>query len=256
MSDEHGEPRARPSDAAARTGGESPQPALAARVEAILVTSDRPLAEGRIAELLGIEGSGEARTVADAIEELNHSYETTGRSFRACRVAGGWQIMTEPQFAPLLERLHLHRQEFRLSQAALETLAIVAYRQPIMRAEIEAIRGVASGEMLRALLDRRLVRVVGRAEQLGRPLLYGTTPQFLKVFGLVSLEDLPPVEGAQHRGGAAGQAQDESPPERPETVCGTEEPADRGGAEEPQERERPAELRASVSLEPKPGPPR
>ena len=121
-------------------------------------------------------------------------------------------MLTRPEFAPLLERLYRQKQDFRLSQPALETLSIIAYRQPIMRAEIEAIRGVAVGEVVRSLLERRLVKVTGRAEQLGRPLLYGTTPQFLKVFGLGSTDDLPAVDAPS--------------PERPPSLAEQEPDAD------------------------------
>ena len=167
---------------------------LTARLEALLLTADRPLSDARLAELLGLGGKGTDRSIRTAIEKLNADYEQTGRSFRAQPLAGGWQLLTLPDFAPLLARLHRQREQTRLSQAALETLAIIAYRQPIMRAEIEAIRGVGCGEVLRALLDRRLIRVTGKAEQLGRPLLYGTTPHFLKIFGLPELEALPALE--------------------------------------------------------------
>ena len=114
-------------------------------------------------------------------------------------MAGGVQVLTVAEFGPLLARLHADRQSSRLSPAALETLSIIAYRQPIMRAELEAIRGVACGEVLRSLLERRLVKVVGRAEELGRPMLYGTTREFLKVFGLASLDDLPAVAGLERK---------------------------------------------------------
>lgn len=168
---------------------------LEARIEALLISHDRPMSETRLAELLGIGGKGAAKRLRDSIESLNASYESSRRSFRAERLAGGWQLLTLPEFGPLLGRLHVDRQSSRLSPAALETLAIVAYRQPIMRAEIEAIRGVACGEVLRSLLERRLIKITGRAEELGRPMLYGTTSEFLKVFGLASLEDLPSVQG-------------------------------------------------------------
>ena len=168
---------------------------LTARIEALLMASDRPLTEFRIAELLGLSGKGSAKKVVAALEELNSHYSQSGRAFKVERLAGGWQMLTLPVFGPILHRLHDDRQESRLSQPALETLSIVAYRQPIMRAEIEAIRGVASGEVLRSLLERRLVKIVGRAEVLGRPMLYGTTREFLKVFGLAGLEDLPAVKG-------------------------------------------------------------
>jgi segregation and condensation protein B len=194
---------------------------LPAGLEALLLSTDRPLAEDRLAGLLGIGGKGGAASVHDAIEQLNDEYERTGRAFRAQRVAGGWQLLTLPSFGPLVSRLHRERRESRLSQPALETLAIVAYRQPIMRAEIEAIRGVACGEVLRALLERRLIRITGRAEQLGRPMLYGTTGHFLKVFGLPGLDALPPLEGgpavpappdeAEAAAGDAAPAADEAP---------------------------------------------
>lgn len=169
--------------------------ALATRVEALLIATDRALTEARIAEILGLAGKGSGKSVAAAIEELNALYEKTGRAFRAERLAGGWQLLTVSSLGPVLHRLHTERQASKLSQPALETLAIIAYRQPIMRAEIEAIRGVASGEVLRGLLERRLIKIVGRAEELGRPMLYGTTKEFLKVFGLSGTDDLPQVKG-------------------------------------------------------------
>jgi len=168
---------------------------LSARIEALLVTTDRQLSEARLADLLGISGKNVQKAVKEAIDELNREYDKAGRSFRIERLAGGYQILTRPQFSELLTRLFGERQESRLSQAALETLSIIAYRQPILRAEVEAIRGVASGEVLRSLLERRLVKITGRAEEIGRPMLYGTTSEFLKVFGLASLDDLPAVQG-------------------------------------------------------------
>ncbi|MSR44281.1 MAG: SMC-Scp complex subunit ScpB [Phycisphaerales bacterium] len=165
---------------------------LARRVEAILLAADRPMSDTRIAELLGlIAKSKSTNLVRDAVEELNAGYLSLGCAFKIESVAGGRQVLTLPAFAPVVSRLRGEKQQTRLTQPAIETLAIVAYRQPIQRAEIEAIRGVASGEVLRGLLERRLVRIVGRAEELGRPMLYGTTSEFLKVFGLASLSDLP-----------------------------------------------------------------
>ena len=163
---------------------------LPTRIEALLMAGSRPITEARIGELLGINGNA-AETIRTAIEELNGLYEKSGRAFRAQRVAGGWQLFTLPAFAPLVTRLQKDHRDARLSQPALETLSIIAYRQPIMRAEIEAIRGVACGEVLRALLERRLVKIAGRAEQPGRPMLYGTTPHFLKIFGLPGIDALP-----------------------------------------------------------------
>jgi segregation and condensation protein B len=164
---------------------------LALKVEALLLATDRPLPTGKLAEILGKPG---AKAVNAALAQLNDLYEQTGRSFRIEELAGGWQIMTLPQYKEVLAALHKSRQETRLSPAALETLAIIAYKQPILRADIEAIRGVACGEVLRSLMERHLVKIVGRAEELGRPMLYGTTKTFLEVFGLADLTDLPKVE--------------------------------------------------------------
>ncbi len=175
---------------------------LETRIEALLLTAGRALSESKLADLLGLDpggGGGGAASIAEAIERLNTGYQDSGRCFRAQRVAGGWHLYTLPELAPLVARLAGDHHDSRLSQAALETLSIIAYRQPIMRAEIEAIRGVASGEMLRALLERRMIRIAGRAEQPGRPMLYGTTPQFLKVFGLPGLDALPAVDGDMPR---------------------------------------------------------
>ncbi|MSR18256.1 MAG: SMC-Scp complex subunit ScpB [Phycisphaerales bacterium] len=167
---------------------------LAARVEAVLFASDRPISDGRIVDLLGIGAEGGVSPNAQiraAVNDLNAQYESGGRAYRIESVAGGRQVLTLSMFAPLVERLRGARAQQRLSQAALETLAIIAYRQPILRADAESIRGVACGEVMRSLMERRLVRIVGRAEVLGRPMLYGTTSEFLKVFGMGSIADLP-----------------------------------------------------------------
>jgi segregation and condensation protein B len=168
---------------------------LWARVEALLFACDRPITEARLGQLLGLSGKGTVKSIRDAIDQLNAHYDESDRAFRIERLAGGYQVLTRSEYGPLLHRIYQDRQQSRLSQAALETLSIIAYRQPIIRAEIEAIRGVACGEVLRGLLERRLVKIVGRAEELGRPMLYGTTRDFLKVFGLSNLDDLPEVEG-------------------------------------------------------------
>lgn len=168
--------------------------ALAPRVEAALLTTDRALSAARIGEALGGVEDG---AVSQAIDQLNAEYEQTGRSFRIEKVADGWKVMTLPEYADVLEALHKSRSQSKLSPAALETLAIIAYKQPVLRAEIEAIRGAASGEVIRSLLERHLIKIVGRAEEIGRPMLYGTTRTFLEVFGLSSLKDLPQVEQLQ-----------------------------------------------------------
>jgi len=165
----------------------------AARVEAVLVTSERPVREARLVEATELS----AADVRAAIASLNDTYEDSNRVFRITAVADGWQMLTLPEVAPVLARLLAARQQARLSQAAMETLSIIAYRQPVLRAEIEAIRGVACGEVLRGLLERRLIRIAGRAEELGRPMLYGTTREFLRIFGLSGIDDLPEVDGLQ-----------------------------------------------------------
>jgi segregation and condensation protein B len=125
---------------------------------------------------------------------LNRRYDAEESAFRVEEIAGGFQLLTRARYAPWLRRLNSTSRELRLSAPAMETLAVVAYRQPVLRAEIEAVRGVQCGEVLRQLIERDLVRIAGRSEELGRPLLYGTTRQFLQVFGLRHLEDLPRPE--------------------------------------------------------------
>jgi len=160
-------------------------------VEALLLSTDEPLPAARIAQLLGI---GDAGDVKRHVETLNKRYAQCGASFRIEAIAKGFQLLTLSAYNHWISKLHKARADSRLSTAALETLAIVAYKQPILRADIEAIRGVAVGDMLVRLRDTNLVRIVGRAEEIGRPLLYGTTTRFLEVFGLSSLKDLPKLD--------------------------------------------------------------
>ena len=168
---------------------------LEQRIEALLFASERSLSETKIKTVLGYEDEDATKKIKEAIDALNSSYDSNSRAFKIERIAGGFRVMTREELAPLVSRLHAERQQQKLSQAALETLSILAYRQPVMRAEIEVIRGVACGEVLRGLMDRRLVKIVGRAEELGRPMLYGTTKEFLNIFGLANLKDLPDVQG-------------------------------------------------------------
>ena len=145
----------------------------------------------KLAKLAGLADATEARTL---IRQLNQQYEEDGRVFRIEEVAGGLSLLTRPQFAPWLRRLaHLPRVT-KLSQSAMETLAVVAYRQPVLRADIEAIRGVGCSEVLKQLMETELVRISGRSEELGRPYLYGTTNRFLQIFGLRSADRLPRAE--------------------------------------------------------------
>ncbi len=160
-------------------------------VEALLFATDTPLPASKIAQIMDV---GDARSVRKHIDALNEDYANTGRAFRIEEIAGGYQMLTLPAYNPWLSKLLRVRQESRLTPAALETLAIVAYKQPVLRAEIEAIRGVAVGEVLNRLRELNLVKIVGRDEQIGRPMLYGTTKRFLEVFGLASIKDLPNVE--------------------------------------------------------------
>lgn len=164
------------------------QPELKRVVEALLFSSDRPVSTTRIAQLCDAEDGRQVRAI---IEDLRREYEEEKHAFRVEEIAGGFQVLTHPRYARWVGRLHTSQQQESLSQAALETLAIVAYRQPVTRAEVEDIRGVHCGHMLRSLVDKRLVKVAGRADELGRPMLYGTTRHFLEAFGLRSLKDLP-----------------------------------------------------------------
>lgn len=160
-------------------------------IEALLFSSDRPISSGRLAELSGAADGRQARQIA---RELQQEYDREERAFGVEEIAGGFQLLSRAEFAPYVSRLHNRQRQESLSKPALETLAIVAYRQPITRAEVEDIRGVQSAHMLRALVEKRLVKTAGRSEELGRPLLYGTTRRFLETFGLRSLADLPKRE--------------------------------------------------------------
>jgi segregation and condensation protein B len=156
-------------------------------VEAVLFSSSDPLTTSSLAGVL--EGT-DGRAVRKMIGELNEEYEQRDSAFRIQEIAGGFQMLTRPDFAPWVDQLHRVERKTKLSQAALETLALIAHRQPITRAEIESIRGVQCGDILRSLIEKRLVKISGRKDAPGRPLLYGTTRFFLEHFGLASLEDL------------------------------------------------------------------
>jgi segregation and condensation protein B len=160
-------------------------------VEAVLFASDAPLTAGEIARA---DESLDEDQVEQALELLRAEYDDAGRSFQLVELAEGHQILTRPEFAPYLERFDNVPKPARLSGPALETLAIVAYRQPIGRLEMEYVRGVGVSGVIRTLQERGLIEVVGRAEGLGRPLLYGTTQHFLEHFGFRSLEALPRPE--------------------------------------------------------------
>ena len=162
-------------------------------VEAVILGSPEPVSAARLGHLVP---GGNAALVRKLVEELNAGYAEHGHAFEIVSVGGGYQVRTLPEFAEYLQRLASTR-PLRLSRAALETLAVVAYRQPVTRGEVEQVRGVEAGAVLKSLLDRRLVRLAGHREVPGRPLLYGTTRRFLEVFGIDSLEDLPSLRSIE-----------------------------------------------------------
>jgi segregation and condensation protein B len=172
-------------------GGVISQNSSIGRLEAVLFVAEEPMGSRKLAQLADLADGTETRTL---VRTLNRRYDEEGWAFRVVEVAGGFQLLTRAKFAPWLRRLHATHAEVRLSAPAMETLAVVAYRQPVLRAEIETIRGVQCGEILRQLMDRDLVRIVGRSEELGRPFLYGTTKLFLQTFGLRHLDELPRPE--------------------------------------------------------------
>jgi segregation and condensation protein B len=159
-----------------------------ALVEAALLAADEPLTTRKLAAIAGLTDGNQARRL---VHKLHQLYEADGTAFQVEEVAGGFQLFTRPEYHRWLVRLKRGGPELRLTPTARETLAIVAYRQPITRADIEAIRGVHCGDTLRVLMEKGLVRIAGRDDSLGRPVLYATTKKFLQVFGLKSLKDLP-----------------------------------------------------------------
>jgi segregation and condensation protein B len=171
--------------------GELARDARLALVEAALLAADEPLSLRRLAAAAGLTDSAEARQLLERLQVL---YEQDGTAFQVEELAGGFQLLTRPEYHPWLARWRRAGNEMRLSAAARETLAIVAYRQPITRADVEAIRGVQSADMLHQLMEKGLVRIAGRDESLGRPVLYATTRKFLQMFGLRSLRDLPQAQ--------------------------------------------------------------
>ncbi len=164
---------------------------LAKLLEAALFASPRPIPAE---ELVALDSEVSVKDVRAALEELRVMFDEGGHGVELVEQGGGWQILTRPEYTEAIERARMAVRPQRLSGAALETLAIIAYRQPIGRADIADIRGVDAGAILKSLLERGLVEVVARGEGLGRPLLYGTTPLFLEQFALRHLEELPRVD--------------------------------------------------------------
>lgn len=211
---------------------------ISAPIEAVLLCSERPVSALRLAEALKLVAPREpgddappssasdsaTGSIRNAIDWLNGQYEQTGRAFRIEQVAGGFRMMTLPQYAEAVAAFQGARAKTALTHAALETLAIIAYKQPMTRAKLEAIRGVACGDILRSLVDRRLVTIAGRAEELGRPILYATTKHFLETFGLSGLRDLPTIEEIRERA-AAGEPLLAAGPANPGVGVSAAEPA-------------------------------
>jgi segregation and condensation protein B len=168
-------------------------PSLNAIIEGLLFVSDGPLSLDRLTELLP---DYERASVRLAVQELRNDYELRGSGVHLTEVAGGWQLRTVPELMPYLSRMVKGRPA-RFSQSALETLAIVAYRQPITRQEIEYLRGVDTGAVLKTLLEKRLVKILGKKDIPGRPIIYGTTKEFLEVFNLKDLKGLPTLREIQ-----------------------------------------------------------
>jgi len=160
-------------------------------VEALLFASDTPLPLNKLKAVLG---ELPVEKIKSTIEELNRKYKENNQSFAIREIAGGYQMYTRPEYASWINQLYALRRAQRLSQAALETLSVIAYRQPVVKSTIDHIRGVDSGGVLHTLLERKLITISGREDSVGRPLIYGTTKEFLVYFGLKDLKDLPKIE--------------------------------------------------------------
>jgi segregation and condensation protein B len=164
---------------------------LAQLIEAALFAANRPIT---VEELQTLEPDSALADVRTALDELREHYDFDGHAVEVAELAGGYQVLTRRAFAEAIERAQIAVRTPRLTSAALETLAVIAYRQPVGRAEIEEIRGVSAGGVLRSLQERGLIEVIGRSEAMGRPLLYGTTPLLLELLGLRDLAELPRTE--------------------------------------------------------------
>lgn len=185
----------------AASGADKRADATSRALEAVLFVADEPLSTATLA----VAVERDRATVERLLEDLATVYEGRGAGVVLRRVAGGWRLSTHPEASPVVERFVLSSRHTRLTRAALETLAIVAYKQPVTRHQVASIRGVNSEGVLRALVNRGLLAEVGREEGPGRPVLYGTTPEFLERLGLDSVADLPPLAPLLGEDGADGQ---------------------------------------------------
>ncbi len=200
-------------------------PELIDVVEALLFASDTPVEASRVQEVLDLDSPAAARELVDS---LRRRLDAEGRALQVMEVGGGFRLVTRPEIAPWLVKLARSRTRSRLSRPSLETLAIIGYRQPVSRPEVDAIRGVNSDAVLENLLERRMIRIAGRKESPGRPFLYETTREFLVAFGLRDLADLPKVEGeliVPELAETAAAQLTEPPPEHEETAA-ADDPAE------------------------------
>jgi segregation and condensation protein B len=205
---------------------------IKAVAESLLFVSDRPVKVSEVLKVLTDSQSVSRHAVIAALEELKIDYIQSQRSFRLAEIAGGYQLRTRPEFAPYIARFLSGQERTRLSRAAVESLAIIAYRQPVARAEIESIRGVDVGGILKMLQERNLIKIAGRKNTPGRPFLYGTTTFFLEHFGLNSLADLPRAGeltlGRPRRKEAPSEGQGKNEGKRTPAATPSPSEADRG----------------------------
>lgn len=182
---------------------------LERRIEALLFASDTPLSAGKLAALTGVT---QTKRITAAIDALRRFYEETRRSYTVVEVAGGHQLTTLPEFSFIVSQLFKGKKRSRLTQPALETIAIIAYKQPISRMQIEAIRGVNCEGVLATLIERELVSISGRGEGIGKPFLYSTTKKFLEYLGLKDFRDLPSLAELERRFAMEAAAEASAPP--------------------------------------------
>lgn len=192
-------------------------------IEALLYMTDHALSAAEIAQVLEQKSFNE-EAVREMVREIADAYDANGSPLRVVEVAGGFQSATRPDMAPYIRRLYKERLTVRLSPSSLETLAIIAYKQPITRGDVEQIRGVEASGVMETLLERRLIKVVGRKETIGRPLLYGTTIDFLRHFGLRHLSELPDLSALEITPAAAAEIGQPELPINLEAVAVAEEP--------------------------------
>ena len=206
-------------------------------IESLLFVADEPLTIDRLKKIIP---GAESRELRETLEELTTDYETRQGGFFLKQVAGGYQIRTRPEYMEWIKRLLQPRPQ-RLSKAALETLAIIAYKQPVIRSDVEHIRGVDCGSILRVLLERKFIRVLGRKDIPGRPLIYATTKRFLEVFDLKNLKDLPTPKEIEEFGSALSEEKDETDREAEAAEISIENTEETEASSMPLESETPGE---------------